>query len=103
MSAPSIEPDDRHRAKDYTSLVVAGIVVALLVVGVFAFTTTSDRPLVSGEPRSETTGRSERAPATPPVSSETTGRSGPDTVRPPQPTIPEPPRQPTIPEPPRQR
>jgi hypothetical protein len=99
MPAPHIDiddpddPDVRERTRDYTGMVVAGIAVALLVVGVLAFTTTSDRPLVSGDPGPETTGRIDRAPAPPPPSSETTGRSEPAPVRPPQPTIPEPPRQ----------
>src|SRR3989442_3937558 len=68
MSAPSVHLDHRDRERDYTVIIVAGIVAALLIIGVFAFTTTSDRPLVSADPRPETTGRSERAPAPRPPS-----------------------------------
>jgi len=76
-----------ERAADGTSgLIVGTIIAALLVVFVIAFGMTGGEPSrTATSPAPETTGRSERAPAPPPLPANpnaTTPQAAPDAPRP---------------------
>jgi hypothetical protein len=57
--------DDRPRMDARPAWVVPAIVGAVLVAGFLVFTMSGDRPSTATKPATETTGRSERAPAPP--------------------------------------